>query len=372
MKILIITQKVDREDPILGFFHNWILKLSEKFEEISVICLEKGSCDLPKNVEIFSLGKNQKYESGIMNYSPDSFRDSKLAGELCRKAKYVFNFYKYILKERNNYDKIFVHMNQEYVLLGGFIWKILGKKVFMWRNHPNGNLMTQITVWLSDKVFCTSSRSFTAKFKKTEIMPVGIDTNVFRLEPKIQNPKSRKIRILFISRMSPIKKPDLLIEALDILNQKGINFEANFYGDPLPKDGNYYNSLKNRTKELGLDNKINFYKSVPNYKTPKIYSEHNIYVNLTAAGSFDKTILEAAVCGCLLVVVNESLAGEIDDKMITKNDKAEGVAERINHWLKANNDERKDASEKLQEYVLKNHSLNALIKKLCIEIKKSA
>jgi hypothetical protein len=29
----------------------------------------------------------------------------------------------------------FVHMNQEYVLLGGLIWKLLGKKLVLWRHR---------------------------------------------------------------------------------------------------------------------------------------------------------------------------------------------------------------------------------------------
>ena len=57
MKLLILTQKVDKEDPVSGFFHGWILELSKRFEKVSVICLEKGNFNLPKNVEVFSLGK---------------------------------------------------------------------------------------------------------------------------------------------------------------------------------------------------------------------------------------------------------------------------------------------------------------------------
>ena len=111
---------------------------------------------------------------------------------------------------------------------------------------------------------------------------------------------------------------------------------------------------------------------MPNYEAPKIYNEHEIFINLTPAGSFDKTILEAAICGCILVVANKSLSGEIDEKMIVQEETAENVAEKIKYWLEVSVEDKNKVSEKLQNYVLKNHSLDVLIKKLCITIKKSA
>mgnify|MGYP001615605383 FL=1 len=96
MKLLVLTQKVDKDDPILGFFHTWVLRLSEKFESVVVICLEKGDFDLPHNVEVFSLGK----EKGK------------------NRLQYIFQFFNLCFFKSLKYDAFFVHMNQEYVLLG--------------------------------------------------------------------------------------------------------------------------------------------------------------------------------------------------------------------------------------------------------------
>jgi glycosyltransferase involved in cell wall biosynthesis len=348
MKLLIITQKVDKEDPILGFFHNWISELSKRFEKISVICLEKGDYNLPQNVRVFSLGKESRRS----------------------KIKYVANFFRYILGLHAEYDAVFVHMNQEYILLGGFIWKILRRKIYFWRNHQYGNLFTQIAVWLSNKVFYTSKFAFVAKYKKAIIMPAGIDTENFKYQISNIKTENKGNKILFLGRMSPIKNPGLLIEALNILNKKGANFTCDFYGDPESKDKDYYDSLKVRAKELDLETKINFYKGIPNYETPKIYSEHNIFTNLTPSGSFDKTILEAAVCGCLLVTTNQSLSGEIDKRMVVEKENSTIIAERVDFWLNIGDEERKTASGKLQKYVSENHSLDILIDELCTKIKK--
>lgn len=101
MNLLILTQKVDKNDSNLGFFHRWLEEFSKKCEKVTVICLYKGEYSLPNNVRILSLGK----EKGV-----------------CR-LKYLFNFYKYIFKYRREYDSVFVHMNQIYMILGGSWWK---------------------------------------------------------------------------------------------------------------------------------------------------------------------------------------------------------------------------------------------------------
>lgn len=351
MKLLILTQKVDKEDPILGFFHKWIEKFSEKFEAISVVCLEKGKYDLPQNVKVFSLGKERTITNNRY---------------LITKIKYIFGFFRFSFFSSLKYDAVFVHMNQEYVLLGGIFWRILGKKIYLWRNHPKGNFLTKIAVWLSDGIFCTSKFAFVAKYNKTKLMPVGIDTEMFQISnPKSQIPNS----ILFLGRISPIKKPDILIEALGVLNEKGTDFICHFYGNPLPRDEIYYNSLKQKTAKLGLTGKIGFYGEIPNYKTPRIYNEHEIFVNLTPTGSFDKTILEAAACGCITLVANKSLSGEIDNELILDGTNPEDLASKIEFWLKMSEVQKKETSKKLQKYTLEKHGLDDLIIRFVKEIK---
>jgi glycosyltransferase involved in cell wall biosynthesis len=149
--------------------------------------------------------------------------------------------------------------------------------------------------------------------------------------------------------MSKIKRPDLLIAALNILNKKNINFTCDFYGDPMPENQNYQN--------------ISFHHAVPNYEAPKIYQSHEIFVNLTPTGSFDKTILEAAACGCIPIVTNQSLAGEIDDNLIT-TDSSQDIAEKINFWLNVDDKQKEETSQKLKKYVLENHSLESLVNEL--------
>ncbi len=338
MKLLIFTQKVDSNDPVLGFFHHWIQELSKQFEFVIVVCLEEGTHTLPSNVKVRSLGK----ESGASKW------------------KYIKNFYKYIWRERDNYSAVFVHMNQEYVLMGGLFWYLWGKKVYMWRNHHSGSYLTDLAAKFCTKVFCTSKFSYTAKYKKTVLMPVGVDVHVFKKLPEI----SKTRNILFLARISPVKKPHVLLHALALLKKKNITATASFYGDPLPKDQHYYESLKELANNSGLQNAVTFEKGIPNTETVKVYNMHDIFVNLSSSGMYDKTIFEAMACESLSLASNENLIGEIDSGFIFKESDAQDLADKLEKLLSFSAQQKAEKSRDLREYVVQKHSLDSLVQKL--------
>lgn len=342
MRLLILTQKIDINDPVLGFFHRWVDEFSINFEKITVVCLEKEVYNLPPNVKVLSLGKE------------------KLSA--LNKIRYIINFYRYIFRERKSYDSVFVHMNQEYVLLGGIFWKIFGKKIYMWRNHHSGSFFTDIASAFCTKVFCTSKHSYTAKYKKTVLMPVGVDIDKFI---KFGSSKVHKIKnsLLFLGRISSSKNVDVFIEALGLLKKKGISFTASIYGDATVKDIHYLEKIKSRVHELSLEKILKFHKGVSNHQTPDIYNSHEIFVNLSSSGMYDKTIFEAMACGCVIIASNDNLKGNVDDRLIISERKAEEVAKRISIVLSLSEDSKqKIISDNIK--FTKIHSLNTLSEKL--------
>ncbi|MCB9802531.1 glycosyltransferase family 4 protein [Candidatus Nomurabacteria bacterium] len=338
MKLLIITQIVDQNDAVLGFFHNWLLKFSKKFEQITVICLQKGECNLPDNVKVLSLGKEKKVS----------------------RLQYLINFYKYLWRERKNYDTVFVHMNQEYVVLAGLIWRIFGKKIVMWRNHPYGNFMTRLAIFLSNKVLCTSKESFTAKFSKTKIMPVGVDTDFFQ---KISEKKDEN-SILFLSRISSYKNAETLINALDILQKKSVNFTASFIGDAPKNSVGLKKELINKTQSLHLDSKVQWLPGVSNEQTVFIYNQFEIFVNDTTPGSFDKTILEAMSCQTLTLASNPSLRDSLPEELFFEHKNAVDLASKIENIFNQSAEHKRELVKKLRKIVIDKYSLNNLVHEL--------
>ncbi len=309
-RILILTQAIDRADTSMGFFHRWAEEFSNHFENITIICLKKGDYILPNNVKVFSLGKEEKQSRVI----------------------YLYRFFKYTIGKLNEYDEVFVHMNQEYVLLGGLFWKLFDKKIFLWRNHAKGNILTDIAVGFSSKVFCTSTSSYTAKFKKTIIMPVGIDTELFKPDSSIIKKQNS---ILFFGRIAPVKKVIEFVDWLSDLEVEGRVFNATIAGDTLPEDINYHKKVLETISGHKLNEKINFVNGLKQSEAPRLYQSYETYVNFTPSGSMDKTILEAAACGTKVIVRNDDL------KILESK-----------------------SSKELRDFVVENHSLNKLMERL--------
>lgn len=353
MKLLLITQKVDKNDDLLGFVHGWIGELAKKYEKLTVICLFCGAYDLPQNVRVLSLGKEKTR----------NFQFSIFTFQFFRKVRYAIKFYEHILRERKNYDRVFVHMNQEYILLGGIFWKLMGKKIYFWRNHPNGNFLTDIAAWLSDKIFCVSGRSYTAKFKKTVLMPAGIDAELFHNLQRANNSDS----ILFFGRISPVKKIEILLKALEVLKKENIDFSCSIVGNAPERDKGYYDSLLLEAKNAEL--KISWQLGVPYSEAPKIFNQAGIFVNLTSSGSFDKTTLEAMACERLCLVSNRSYEGKIKSELIFGENSASDLAEKLKWALSLSEQQRDEIGKELRRFAQGEHSLESLIEKLAEEIK---
>ncbi len=347
MKLLIITQTVDKNNPVLGFFHRWIEEFSKNFEKITVVCLEKGIYDLPENVEVYSLGKEKL-----------TAKSYKLKAFI--KIKYLFNFYRLIFKFRKEYDSVFVHMNQEYVLLGGDIWRVMGKKIYLWRNHAKGNILTRIAVLLSHKVFCTSPQSYTAKFKKTQLMSAGIDTDFFRPDPSA--PK-KKNSILFLGRISPVKNVHVFVESLNSLKKAGVDFFATIAGGATLKDVGYEKRIRDMVLRYGLSENVQFTGPVTQGRALQLYRENELYVNLTPDGSFDKTILEAMSSGVSVLISNSAFREHTSDVCFMESYSPENIANNIKILLSLEDSEIESIRKRLREYVEKNHSLDVLFER---------
>lgn len=340
MRLLITTQALDEGDPALSFFVGWLGAFSKRFERIEVICLKEGAHPSLPNVRVHSLGK----ESGAS------------------RPQYIIRFWRYIVTLRKDYDAVLIHMNQEYAILGGLPWKFMGKKVYMWRNHYRGSWQTDTAAAFMQKVFCTSRYSYTAKYKKTVFMPVGVDTKTFKPLPGLtRKPNS----ILFLARFSPSKRPDLLVEALGILKKRGASFSASFYGEALPRDAAYQTKVQARAKELGLSN-VAFSDGIPNSETPRVYSQHDLFVDLGASGMYNKTIFEAAACGALVIAISPDFTAEMGPRFGAPEG-PEGLAERIEEMFALSPEERAKVLQRLRAYAERN-SLESLAARLEAEV----
>lgn len=331
MKLLIVTQVVDEEDPILGFFIAWIRKFSEHTERIDVICMRKGKYILPENVYVYSLGK----ENG--------------AGKITRLIRYLSLLYSL----RKEHTHVFAHMSPEYVLTGWPIWFAFGKKVALWYNHSQKSVRLSLAAYLVDAVFYTSPYAASARFSNSRQMPAGIDTDLFCSAHVSKNPLS----VYFQGRVAPAKRVGEMCEAIQKLRTEGIQAEFDIVG---PENASYGEELRRKYRGLVNDGSLNFLGPKKPLETPVLYSKARVSVNLTAPGNYDKTVLESMACETPVIVSSPAFADLIPKEWIVPEHDASAFAEKIKDMFALSESEYYRLGVLLREVVVKKQSLSKL------------
>ena len=193
-------------------------------------------------------------------------------------------------------------------------------------------------------------------------MPVGVDASMFKPVDGIMR---KKYSVCMVSRISPIKHIELAISAVRELVLSGTQVSMAIVGSPTEKDFVYDANLKKQVNEQNLASSVNFIDAVSQDKLPEIYSSHEIYLNLTPSGSFDKTIVEAVACGAIPLVSNTSLRSLLPEACITEAT-PKAIAASIQRLFDAH--EQVEIQSKLRDFVA-SQSLISLMSKLFLEMK---
>ncbi len=332
MKLLIVTQAVDINNPVLGFFHRWIEEFAKKFEFVTVICLEKGEYELPNNVKVLSLGKEEGKS----------------------RIKYLYRFYKYIWQERKNYDAVFVHMNPEYVCLGGMVWRFLSKKIGLWYTHKNVDFKLRIAEKLTDFIFTASKESMRLNSPKRIVTGHGIDTDFFNISSGKKNNSSIK-KILTVGRITESKNILLMLQAILLVKE---NIVFTIVGAPhTSADYSYIKELEKFIDINELKDKVFFIGPKKSSDIKKYLEDTDIFLNASNTGSLDKAVLEAMSMNVDIIVSNQAFSDIIPSQYVSCD--MFSFASKISEVCS-----QKTTIRKYRDIIICYHNIGVLIEKL--------
>ncbi|MBU0648611.1 glycosyltransferase family 4 protein [Patescibacteria group bacterium] len=339
-KIILITQRVDSRDSILGFFIDWINEMAKHVEMLHVITLGAGQYSFPENVKVYEIGK----EGGFV------VRTLRMMGVIKGLISQV--------------DGIFVHMCPEYVFALAPVNIFFKKPVFLWFVHRSVNWRLRLSSIFVSKIFTVGKESCRLKTGKINIIGHGINNEFFR--PNLI--PHQAFNILCVGRISPIKDQVTLINALAELKANDqMNIKLILVGDVyLETDKEYKNRVKNKIVEAGLADSIDWKGSVDYKDMPVIFNQANLLINLSPTGGKDKVVLEAMACGLPVLVANKSFVDEVGEhaECFFEFGNASDLSKKIEHFYNLGADIREEMGKEFSEIVSKKHSLENLIKQI--------
>ena len=282
MKLLIITQVIDKNHPVLGFFHRWVEEFAAHCEQVTVICLQAGVYDLPKNVHVYSLGKEEGKSHLV----------------------YLYRFYTYLWTLRHEYDQVFVHMNQIYVILGAPVWRTLGKNVGLWYAHGAVSSSLKLSLKLSNFVFTSTKEGLRINSPKRIIVGQGIDFEIFK---SIQKKDNVVLQLITVGRISQSKNVETLLRACSLLKEKHIIFQFKIVGIPTTdSEVLYAKEMYQLSQKLNLQKEVEWVGAIPNYDLPRLLQQSDVFIHDGSTNSLDKALVEAVLCGCIVLSSNPS------------------------------------------------------------------
>ncbi len=345
MKLLIITQVLDRDDPVFGFFHQWVEKLAQQFDKVSVIALAEGSYDLPSNVSVYSLGK----EKG----SPKIFRALK--------------FYRLLFTLVPESSGILAHMSPVFAVASWPVAALYKKRIILWYLHRSVTMRLKLAEMLCYKIATASKESLQLKSTKIAELGHGIDADHFKTNRSVAD-WHKPLRIISVGRISRIKNYETLIRAVRTLREKGFNFDVNIVGSTVTSDDlGYLKFLKALVSQLGLEDMVHFTGRVPYSSVARYYKEADIMVNLTPRGGLDKAVLEAMASGCVIFTSNPVFAKDLGDysaELIFEHGNSGDLAAKMTEFFSWIPEMKSQASIFMERSVREHHDLGNFIMKL--------
>lgn len=332
MKLLFITHKVHELDDEYAFTSQWAEEFQRQGFSVTIMCLEKGGYQGP--CEVISLGK----EKGNNHFVS------------------VLTCIKYIITHKH--DRVFVHMNPKWTVVGSWYWWATKTPVYLWYTHYTMHLPLRISHWLCKRLFCATKESMPQyeNDPKKVVTGHGVDTTFWNMELPARDQRKAKTQLLSVHRISRSKHIDLTIRALALLPDE---YTLTQYGPVYEND--YHEELNALIKELKLEKRVFLNGPVPMPELKKIYPQYNVMVNMAGA-TIDKTMVEGMCAGAHPVVSRDN-AIAIGLTSAPVSDTPEALAEYIKNL-------EPEPIENIVAIAKNKHSLQTLIENMSAYIKK--
>ena len=341
ISLVFVTQVYDPSHSVLGAVVPMVTALKGCFDEVTVI-----ANDVPPHVAV---------EPGIIALSRGS-RTSRLS----KTVSYLAALRR--LTGGDGCSVVLAHMCPEYVLAGAPVLATTRTPTFLWFAHPQNSRVLAAAQSLTDGILTSFPGAYPRDHPNLHIIGQAIDVERFQVVDSTPSPDPG-LRALALGRMSAMKDFRLVVEATAKAVASGASVTLTIMGPTTtPSERKYRSELERLVRERGLEDRVQIHGSVPYDAVPQVIAEHDVLINASAAGSGDKTVLEAMAVGRPVIVSNPSFSGLLGDHSdlcrFPERD-ADGLANGLRALSDLGPEGRQRLGRRLRERVESEHSVQS-------------
>lgn len=304
MRLLVITYELDRTSNVLAWQADVVAALAKHCEFILAVTSNLGQFEPPDNVKVLQIP--------IRPYGIPQ----KLGGH------WLVNFDIYQLCRKYCIQAAFVHMASDWVYILAPTFRLLGMPVLFWYAHGTVTQRLKVAHRLADKVVTSTPEGFRIPSSKTHVIGQGVDTGLFDVTERLP----KRSEILYVGRVSPRKRVDLLIEVMACLVELSPDamLLLRIVGPQLTSlDHTFCQRVQDQIRDLALSDRVTLVGPLPQAAIVRLYQSAFLHLNLSQTGSMDKTVVEALSCGCPVLTSNEAffdMLSEYPDFLLSSDD----------------------------------------------------
>ena len=130
----------------------------------------------------------------------------------------------------------------------------------------------------------------------------------------------------------------MVLDAVKELFKRDKPITFDYYGEELPRDAVYAADMKKSTESVPG---WTFAGKASQEEIRDAYRTHDVHVNATDSGSFDKAVFESMACGTITVVSNTALEGVIPKELMFAEKNPQSLANTLENIIGLSELERK-------------------------------
>jgi glycosyltransferase involved in cell wall biosynthesis len=332
VRLVVITQAVDPDDPALGATVDKLRALAARVDEVVVLALRVRPAGLPSNVRVRSFAAR---------------------GPVLKAARLLAAL---VPELRRRPVAVLAHMAPAYALVAAPVTRPFRIPLLLWFTHWRTSRLLQLAERVSTRVLSVNERSFPLRSAKLIATGHGIEVPE---QVVVHADDGETLRLLALGRTSPAKGLDTLVDAIALVGDLPV--AAEIRGPSLTAEEREHRAaLAARIANRGLDGRVVLDGPVERRKVQSLYARSDALVNNMRAGALDKVVFEAAGAGLPVIVASDGFAALVDGLdaplRFHQDDPAE-LAERIRALYELGAAGRSSVGARLRARVQAAHSV---------------